>query len=44
MTVKGKTVKHCHGKDKGKTIKTHKTPAAAVRQHRAIMANKKQGK
>lgn len=41
MTVKGKTVKHCHGKHAGKTIKKHKTRAAALRHHRAIMASKK---
>jgi len=41
---KGRTVKHCHGKHKGKTIKTHKTVAAAKRQHRAIMASKKKRK
>jgi len=40
----GKTVKHCHGKKKGKTIKRHKTVAAAKRHHRAIMANKKKKK
>jgi len=40
MTVSGKTVKHCHGKDKGKVIKRHKTHAAAVKHHKAIMANK----
>lgn len=44
MTVRGKSVVHCHGKKKGKVIKTHKTKAAAKRQHRAIMANKKSGK
>lgn len=37
----GRTVKHCHGKKKGKVIKTHKTVAKAKRHHRAIMANKK---
>lgn len=43
MTVKGTRVVHCHGKNKGKTIPggKHKTHAAAVRQHKAIMANKK---
>lgn len=41
MTVKGKTVMHCHGKKKGKIIKKHKTHAVAVRHHRAIMSNKK---
>jgi len=41
MSVKGKTVKHCRGKDKGKTIKKHKTAAKARAQHKAIMAKKK---
>ena len=41
MTVKGRTVRHCHGKKKGRVIKRHKTRAAAKRQHRAIMANKR---
>lgn len=38
MTVKGKVVKHCHGKKT--VIKRHKTHAAAVKHHKAIMANK----
>lgn len=41
MTVKGRTVRHCRGKDKGKKIKSHKTRAAALRHHRAIMASKR---
>jgi hypothetical protein len=43
MTVRGTRVVHCHGKKKGRTIPggTHKTHAQAVKQHRAIMANKK---
>ena len=41
MTVKGRTVYHCHGKDKGKVIKRHKTRAKALRHHRAIQANKR---
>lgn len=32
---------YCHGKDKGKTIARFKTKKAAMRQHRAIQANKK---
>ena len=45
MAVKGKRVVHCRGKNKGKTIKKHKTKAAARKQHRAIMAKKrKRGK
>jgi len=41
---KGKTVYHCHGRNKGKPIKTHKTVPRARAQHRAIMANKKKDK
>jgi len=44
MSVRGKSVVHCSGKNKGKIIKTHKSRAAAVRQHKAIMANKKKRK
>lgn len=40
----GTKVKHCHGKNKGKTIKTHKTVSSAKRHHKAIMANKKKKK
>lgn len=39
--VRGKTVRHCHGKNKGKLIKRHRSHAAAVAQHGAIMAKKK---
>jgi hypothetical protein len=45
MTVKkrgkGWAVVHCHGKKKGQTIAKHKTKAKAMRQHRAIQANKR---
>lgn len=41
MSVKGKSVVHCHGKKKDKVIKTFKTKAKAVKMHRAIQANKK---
>ncbi len=34
-------VVHCHGKDKGKSIGEHDTYASALKQHRAIQANKK---
>ena len=48
MTVKkvkgGYAVKHCHGKDKGKTIAKHKTKKSAMAQHRAIQANKRRKK
>lgn len=38
----GYAVVHCHGKKKGKTIAKHKTKKAAMRQHRAIQANKRE--
>lgn len=45
MTVQrrggGWAVVHCHGKKKGQIIGKHKTKAAAMRQHRAIQANKR---
>lgn len=48
MTVRkrksGYAVVHCHGKNKGKTIGKHKTKKAAMRQHRAIQANKRRKK
>lgn len=48
MTVKavsgGFAVVHCHGKDKGKRIGTHKTRKKALAQHRAIMASKSRRK
>lgn len=31
---KGRTIYHCHGKDKGKKIKTYKTVAAAKKAHK----------
>ena len=36
----GYAVAHCHGKKKGQTIAKHKTKKAAMKQHRAIQANK----
>lgn len=41
MSLKGKTVRHCHGKKKGQIIKRHKTKAAAQRHHRAITRKKR---
>lgn len=41
MTVKGRTIYHCHGKNKGKKLHTYKSKSAALRAHRAIMASKK---
>lgn len=40
MTVRGKTVVHCHGRSKGKVISRHKSHKAAVKAHRAMQANK----
>lgn len=44
MTVKGKSIYHCSGSDKGKKYRTYSSPAKAKQAHRAIMANKKKGK
>jgi len=41
MTVRGKSIVHCHGKNKGKVYRTYKSKAKARAAHRAIMANKK---
>jgi hypothetical protein len=41
MTVRGKSLYHCHGRDKGKKIRTYKTRAKAQAAHRAIMAKRK---
>ncbi len=41
MSVKGKSVVHCHGKKRGKIIKTHRTKKAALKHHKAIQANKR---
>ena len=41
MTVKGKSIYHCHGKDKGKKVATYKSEATAKRVHKAIMAKKR---
>jgi len=38
---KGKTIYHCHGKNKGKVLHTYKTVKKAKAAHRAIMANRK---
>ena len=37
----GRTVKHCHGKSKGKKIRTYSTVAKAKGAHRAMMRGKK---
>ena len=41
---KGKTLYHCHGRDKGKKIGTYESVTKAKKVHRAIQANKKRGK
>lgn len=44
MTVKGGSVVHCHGKNKGKAIHTYRGKGAhakALKMHRAIQANKR---
>lgn len=38
---KGRTVLHCHGKDKGKPIHTYSSTTKAKAAHRAMQANKK---
>jgi len=44
MSVRGKAVVHCHGKNKGKIIKRFKTKKKALAMHREIQANKKRRK
>jgi len=41
MTVKGRTIYHCHGKDKGKKLATYKNAKTAKKVHRMIMAKRK---
>lgn len=41
MSVRGKSVVHCHGKSKGKVIHTYKSHSAAVKAHRAMKAKTK---
>lgn len=38
--IRGKTLYHCHGKEKGKKIATYSSHAKALSVHRAIMAAK----
>lgn len=38
---KGKSVYHCHGKDKGKKIRTYSSVAKAKAAHRAMSRKKK---
>ena len=37
----GRTIKHCHGKAKGKVLHTYKSVAKAKAAHKAIQAGKK---
>ena len=37
---KGKTIYHCHGKEKGKKYRTYSSVEKAKKAHRAIMAHK----
>ncbi len=41
MAVRGKSIVHCHGKNKGKVIHTYSSHAAAVRAHKAMMAKRR---
>jgi len=36
--IRGRTLYHCHGSDKGKKIATYESHAKALEVHRAIMA------
>jgi len=37
--VKGKSIYHCHGKDKGKKMRSYGSHDKALAAHRAIMAD-----
>ena len=41
MTVKGKSIYHCSGKDKGKKVATYKSAKVAKKVHGMIMAKKR---
>lgn len=41
---KGRTIYHCHGKNKGKKYRTYSSVEKAKEAHKAIMANKKRKK
>jgi hypothetical protein len=41
---RGRTLYHCHGKKKGKKIRTYSTVEKAKRAHRAIMRSEKMRK
>ena len=38
---KGKTIYHCHGKGKGKKLRTYSSTAKAKKAHRAMSRKKK---
>lgn len=38
---KGRTIYHCHGKAKGKKLRTYSSAAKAKRAHRGMMARRK---
>ena len=39
--VKGKSIYHCKGKDKGKKYKEYESKKKALKVHRAILANRR---
>ena len=41
MTVKGRLIMHCHGRNKGKVFRKYSSAKKARAAHRAIMANRK---
>lgn len=41
MTVSGKSIIHCKGKDKGKKYKTYSSHRKALQVHRAIKASQR---
>ncbi len=41
MTVRGNAIYHCRGKNKGKLFRRYRSHKAALRAHRAIMANRR---
>ena len=38
---RGRKILHCHGKKKGKVLRTYSSAAKAKKAHRAIMAKRK---
>lgn len=41
MTIKGRSIYHCSGSNKGKKYRTYSSAKKAKKVHRAIMANRK---